>query len=134
MIERGLHSRWSRGNLRRFEELLNYPPIARDKGHEWSMTQNSGAIGSMIKKIKAAVKEGRDVWDDIHIILLLECATEEYDALKKSILSGPESTVQSTLSIPASEELRIRADREVGIKPDKTLAVRRYREPICRIP
>jgi len=105
-------------------QLLLHPTTSKAEGHEKSVNVRVSEIRSLIYRIKAAVEEDRDVWDDIALITLLEGIPEEYDAKKESLLNQMAVTMEDAQQILASEEVRIKADRQTGFKPDKILVIR----------
>ncbi len=60
--------------------LRLHPSSAKALGHKKSINTRVAEVNSLIKKIRAAVPVGRDVWDDIVLITVLEGLPEEYDS------------------------------------------------------
>ncbi|SLM37807.1 Zinc finger, CCHC-type [Lasallia pustulata] len=78
----------------------------------------------LINQIQTAVTPGRDVWDDIALVTLLEGLPEEYNSKKDHILNQDGITLENAQLILSSEEVRIKVDHEAGLVPNLTLAVR----------
>jgi len=71
----------------KLRQLLFYLTTSKAEGHEKLVNVRVFEIRSLIYRIKVAVEEDRDVWDDIALITLLKGMPEEYDAKKKSLLN-----------------------------------------------
>ncbi|SLM37521.1 hypothetical protein LPUS_07382 [Lasallia pustulata] len=66
-------------------ELFGYAAANKSKGYTKSVNTIFGDVGSLIKRLKSAVQEDRDTWDDIHIVIALGALAPEYDNNKAHI-------------------------------------------------
>ncbi|SLM41300.1 hypothetical protein LPUS_12262 [Lasallia pustulata] len=71
-------------------ELFGYASANKSKGYTKSVNTIFGDVGSLIKRLKSAVREDRDIWDDIHIIVALGALSPEYDNNKAHITTSKE--------------------------------------------
>ncbi len=87
-------------------------------GHKKFINIHFNKINSLIKKIKAAVSVEQDIWDDIALITVLEELSKKYNSQKNHLLNQKEVTMIDAQQILFSEEVWIKADREVNVKSD----------------
>ena len=104
-------------------ELFRYAAANKVKGYPKSVNAIFGDVRSLIKRLKAAVREDRDIWDDIHIIIALGALAPEYDVNKAHITTSKEMQVQEVQQYMASEEVQINSDRQVGVKPELAMGM-----------
>ena len=112
--------------------LLTHPSISKAAGHGLSIAERFGEVNSLIKKIQAAVEPGRNIWQDIALITILEGLPEEYNAKKEHILNQKHITPADAQQILASEESRVVTNRQTNSVPDRALTV--VRGPFTRKP
>ncbi|SLM34672.1 Zinc finger, CCHC-type [Lasallia pustulata] len=104
--------------------LLLHPSASKAQGHNKPINLRFAEITGLINQIQTAVTPGRDVWDDIALVTLLEGLPEEYNSKKDHILNQDGITLENAQLILSSEEVRIKVDHEAGLVPNPTLAVR----------
>ncbi|SLM37366.1 hypothetical protein LPUS_07189 [Lasallia pustulata] len=75
-------------------ELVGYAAANKSKGYTKSVNAIFGDVGNLIKRLKSAVQEDRDIWDDIHIVIALGALAPEYDNNKAHITTLKEIQVQ----------------------------------------
>ena len=71
-------------------ELFRYAAANKAKGYIKSVNTIFEDIESLIKRLKSAVQEDRDIWDNIHIVIALEALAPEYDINKAHITTSKE--------------------------------------------
>ena len=86
-------------------ELFRYAAANKAKGYTKSVNAIFEDVGSLIKRLKSAVQEDRDIWDDIHIVIALEALAPEYDINKAHIITSKEIQVQEVQQYLVSEEV-----------------------------
>ena len=104
-------------------ELFRYAAANKVKGYPKSVNAIFGDVRSLIKRLKAAIREDRDIWDDIHIIIALGALPLEYDINKAHITTLKEMQVQEVQQYMASEEVRINSDCQVGVEPELAMGM-----------
>ncbi|KAA6409266.1 MAG: hypothetical protein FRX48_06819 [Lasallia pustulata] len=75
-------------------ELFGYASANKSKGYTKSVNTIFEDVGSLIKRLKSAVREDRDIWDDIHIVVALGALSPEYDNNKAYITTSKELQVR----------------------------------------
>ena len=86
-------------------ELFRYAAANKAKDYTKSVNAIFGDVGSLIKRLKSAVQEDRDIWDNIHIVIALGALAPEYDINKAHITTSKEIQVQEVQQYLASEEV-----------------------------
>ncbi|KAA6406876.1 MAG: hypothetical protein FRX48_09374 [Lasallia pustulata] len=104
-------------------ELFGYAAANKSKGYTKPVNAIFGDVGSLIKRLKSAVREDRDIWDDIHIVIALGALAPEYNNNKAHITTLKEIQVQEVQQYMASEEVRINSDRQVGVEPELAMGM-----------
>ena len=104
-------------------ELFGYAAANKAKGYTKSVNAIFGDVGSLIKRLKSAVQEDRDIWDDIHIVIALGALAPEYDINKAHITTSKEIQVREVQQYLASEEVQINSDRLVGVEPELAMGM-----------
>ena len=112
-------------------ELFGYAAANKSKGYTKSVNTIFGDVGSLIKRLKSAVQEDRDIWDDIHIVIALGALAPEYDNNKAHITTSKEIQVQEVQQYMASEEVRINSDRQVGVEPELAMGMQNRGRPMA---
>ena len=74
-------------------ELFRYTAANKVKGYIKSVNTIFGDVESLIKRLKSAVQEDRDIWNNIHIVIALEALAPEYDINKAHITTLKEIQV-----------------------------------------
>ena len=74
-------------------ELFRYTAANKAKGYTKSVNTIFEDVESLIKRLKSAVQEDRDIWDDIHIVIALGALASEYDINKAHITTSKEIQV-----------------------------------------
>ncbi|SLM35140.1 hypothetical protein LPUS_04221 [Lasallia pustulata] len=85
-------------------ELFGYTAANKSKGYTKSVNTIFGDVGSLIKRLKSAIREDRDIWDNIHIVIALGALAPEYDNNKAHITTSKEIQVQEVQQYMASVE------------------------------
>ncbi|SLM39420.1 Zinc finger, CCHC-type [Lasallia pustulata] len=112
-------------------ELFGYVSANKSKGYTKSVNTIFGDVGSLIKRLKSAVREDRDIWDDIHIVVALGALSPQYDNNKAHITTSKELQVQEVQQYMASEEVRINSDRQVGVEPELAMGMQNRGRPMA---
>ena len=74
--------------------MFKYAAANKVKGYTKSVNTIFEDVKSLIKRLKSAVQEDRDIWDNIHIVIALEALAPEYDINKAHITTLKEIQVQ----------------------------------------
>ncbi|SLM36104.1 hypothetical protein LPUS_05544 [Lasallia pustulata] len=112
-------------------ELFGYAAANKSKGYTKSVNAIFGDVGSLIKRLKSAVQEDRDIWDDIHIVIALGAFAPEYNNNKAHITTSKEIQVQEVQQYMASEEVPINSDRQVGVEPELAMGMQNRGRPMA---
>ncbi|SLM38755.1 hypothetical protein LPUS_09079 [Lasallia pustulata] len=112
-------------------ELFGYAAANKSKGYTKSDNAIFGDVGSLIKRLKSAVREDRDIWDNIHIVIVLGALAPEYDNNKAHITTSKEIQVQEVQQYMASEEVQINSDRQVGVEPELAMGMQNRGRPMA---
>ena len=74
-------------------KLFRYAAANKVKGYTKPVNTIFEDVESLIKRLKSAVQEDRDIWDNIHIVIALEALAPEYDINKAHITTSKEIQV-----------------------------------------
>ena len=104
-------------------ELFGYAAANKAKGYTKSVNAIFGDVRSLIKRLKSALQEDRDIWDDIHIVIALGALSPDYNINKAHITTSKEIQVREVEQYLASEEVQINSDCLVGVEPELAMGM-----------
>jgi hypothetical protein len=70
------------------KELFNHPTISKQKGFEKSINTRMAELTTLVRRLRQAVTNNRDIWEDIQIVLFLEGLPADYDSVKTVITTA----------------------------------------------
>jgi len=75
-------------------ELFEYVAVNKIKHYIKSVNVIFNDVKSLIKRLKAIVRDDRDIWNDIYIIIILDLLSLKYDIIKAHIITLKEMQIQ----------------------------------------
>jgi len=75
-------------------ELFEYVVINKIKHYIKSVNVIFNDVKSLIKRLKTIVRDDRDIWNNIHIIIIFNSLSLKYDIIKAYIITLKEMQIQ----------------------------------------
>ena len=104
------------------EELLHYPAINKPKGFDKPVVEIFAEVRYLCKRLKAAMTEGRDLFDIIAIVIALDTLHNDFDTTTASMLETGGKSIDEIFTIIQSKEAKFKSKRATGNIGDATMA------------
>ena len=107
-----------------FKKLFNHLTINKQKGFEKSINTRMAELTTLVRRLRQAVTNNRDIWEDIQIVLFLEGLPADYNNIKTVITTAAkERTIYEIQNIIIIIKNRFKTDRETEVESNLIIII-----------
>lgn len=105
------------------QELLHYSAANKPKGYEKPVVEIFAEVRYLCKRLKAAMTEGRDPFETMAIVIVLDMLYDDYDKTTASMLETENKSIDEIFAIIQSKEAKFKSKHVTGNMGDAAMTI-----------